>query len=109
MTHVTRADADLRDQRVADCAVAPDDDVVAALLNELEPRVLPEGQPVVRLRSDDEQRDPMLIELIFDGSGVGIDEARYAAAHQRDLGVLEIRKNDVEVEALPEPVLGRPR
>src|SRR5947209_12241592 len=37
--------------------------------------------------SDDEERDPVLIEQIFDGRGIGIGKARHAAAHQRDLGV----------------------
>src|SRR5881409_102816 len=105
MTHVARADADLRHHRVPGVAVAPDDHVVAALPDEFESRALTRGQPTVSLLSDDEERHPVLIELIFDGRGVDIDEARHAAAHQRDLGVLEVWKNDLEMETLPEPVL----
>src|SRR5262245_45654425 len=109
MTHVTRADADVRHHRVAGAAVAPDDDIVTALPNELELRALAQGQPTVSLRPDDEERHPVLLELIFDGRGLRIDEARHPAAQQGDLGVLEVRKNDLEVEALPEPVLGSSR
>src|SRR5437879_9650435 len=109
MTHVTRSDPDLRDYRVAGGPVTPDDHVVAPTLDELEPRVLTQRQPVVGFLRNDEELDPVLIELIVNRSGVGVGQARQTSAHQSDLGVLEIGKNDLEIDALPEPVLHRSR
>src|ERR1700741_1787876 len=66
VAHDARAPSDLRDQRVADAVDLrlPDDHVVAAAGDELEPRRLLEPEVAVGLDREDEQRDVAALDLI---------------------------------------------